>query len=251
MFNTERRQLILERLHRDGRIVATELSAELGVCEDTIRRDLRNLAAEGCIQRVHGGALLSSPASANYAARQKQASSAKRQIAQIAAGLVQNGQVIILDGGTTNALVARCFPTDLHATVITNSLPAALALKNHAEVEIIFIGGRVYKESLVAIGAAAIESLRKIRADLCMLGVCSLHPEIGLTTPNLEESYIKQAMIESAADVVALVSPEKLGTAATYVVAPLKELTYVVTAREVPKTVLTPYEQQGIIVLQA
>ena len=236
MFNTERRQLILERLHRDGRIVATELSAELGVCEDTIRRDLRNLAAEGCIQRVHGGALLSSPASANYAARQKQASSAKRQIAQIAAGLVQNGQVIILDGGTTNALVARCFPTDLHATVITNSLPAALALKNHAEV---------------AIGAAAIESLRKIRADLCMLGVCSLHPEIGLTTPNLEESYIKQAMIESAADVVALVSPEKLGTAATYVVAPLKELTYVVTAREVPKTVLTPYEQQGIIVLQA
>src|SRR5512136_1362374 len=153
MFNTERRQF---SLHREGRIIAKDLSAELRVSEDTIRRDLRDLAAEGLIQRVHGGALLRSPATASYTARQQQAPSAKHNIAQVAARLVQNDQVIILDGGTTNVLVAQHLPLDLRATVITNSPPAAIALMGHAHVETILIGGRLYKESLVTIGAAAI-----------------------------------------------------------------------------------------------
>jgi DeoR/GlpR family transcriptional regulator of sugar metabolism len=251
MFNAERRQFILERLRRNGRIVAKELSAELGVSEDTIRRDLRDMATEGLIQRVHGGALLRSPATASYTARQQQAPSAKHNIAQAAARLVQNGQVIILDGGTTNVLVAQQLPLDLQATVITNSPPAAIALMEHPHIEVIVIGGRLYKESLVAMGAATIEALRMIRADLCMLGVCSLHPEIGISIPNLEEVYVKQAMIASAAEVVALASPEKLDTAAPYVVAPLSELTYLVTEHEVPESVLAPYAAQGITILKA
>jgi DeoR/GlpR family transcriptional regulator of sugar metabolism len=251
MFNAERRQFILDRLHRDGRVVATELSTELDVSEDTIRRDLRDMAAEGLIQRVHGGALPQSPAVVNYTARQHLASSAKRNIAQVAARLVQNGQVIILDGGTTNVLVAEHLPTDLQATVITNSPPAAVALKDHALVEVVLIGGRLYKHSLVAIGAEAIETLRMIRADLCMLGVCSLHPEVGISTQSLEEAHVKQAMIESAAEVIALVSAEKLGTAAPYIIAPLNELTHIVTEREVSEAALAPYAEQGITILQA
>lgn len=251
MFNAERRQYILARLQQHGRIVATELSRELGVSEDTIRRDLREMAADGLIQRVHGGALLRSPATVNYTARQQQASSAKQQIARLAAGLVQHNQVIILDGGTTNVLVAQYLPADLRATVITNSPPAAVALKDHATVEVILIGGRLYQDSLVTIGAAAIETLRKIRADICMLGICSLHPDIGISTQNLEETYVKQAMIESAAEVVALVSAEKLRTAASYVVAPLSELTCLVTERDVPETLLAPYLERGITVLKA
>lgn len=251
MFNAERRQFILDRLHRDGRVVATELSTELDVSEDTIRRDLRDMAAEGLIQRVHGGALPRSPAVVNYTARQHLASSAKRNIAQVAARLVQNDQVIILDGGTTNVLVAEHLPTNLQVTVITNSPPAAVALKDHAFVEVVLIGGRLYKHSLVAIGAEAIETLRMIRADLCMLGVCSLHPEVGISTQSLEEAHVKQAMIESAAEVIALVSAEKLGTAAPYIIAPLNELTHIVTEREVSEAALAPYAEQGITVLRA
>lgn len=250
MFNAERKQFILERLHRDGRIVAKDLSTELGVSEDTIRRDLREMAIEGLIQRVHGGALLRSPATANYTTRQQQAFSAKHHIAEAAARLIQPGQVIILDGGTTNVLVAEQFPKDLRVTVITNSPLAAVALKDHSYVETILIGGQFYKDSLVTVGATVIETLRNIRADLCMLGVCSLHPEIGISTPNFEEAHIKQVMIANAAEIVALASAEKLGTASPYIVAPLSELTYLVTEGEVTESVLAPYEKQGVTVLR-
>lgn len=249
MFNTERRQYILERLQQYGRVVATELSADLEVSEDTIRRDLREMASEGMIQRVHGGALLKSPAATNYTNRQSQAPDAKRDIAKVAAGLAQNGQVIILDGGTTTLLVAQHFPLDLRATVITNSPPAAMALQHHPQIETILIGGTFSQELQVTSGAATVEGFRRIRADLCMLGICSLHPEVGISTPYLEEAYIKQIMIENSAEVAALASPEKLGTAAPYVIAPLKELTYLVTEHDVPDKYIQPYKDLGITVL--
>ena len=251
MFNTERRQYILDRLQQHGRVVATELSVELAVSEDTIRRDLRDMASEGLIQRVHGGALLKSPATASYTSRQTQAPVAKEHIAQAAAGLAQNGQVIILDGGTTNVLVAQHFPQTLQATVVTNSPPAALALQQYPSVQVVLIGGNLYKESLVTIGAASIEGFRRIRADLCMLGICSLHPEVGISAPCLEETYVKQVMIENSAEVVALASPEKLRTAAPYVIAPLQELSYLVTERDVEEERLRPYKEIGITILQA
>src|SRR5215216_6692585 len=98
MLTAERRQHILETLRHDGKVLATELSAALNVSEDTIRRDLRELAEAGLLQRVHGGALPRSPAAASFAIRQSQAPSAKAAIASAAAQLVRNGQVIILDG---------------------------------------------------------------------------------------------------------------------------------------------------------
>src|SRR6478672_10923004 len=101
MLAAERRQHILSTLRHDGKVLATELSVALHVSEDTIRRDLRELAEAGLLQRVHGGALPSSPASASYAARQQQAPSAKAAIARAAVRLLRNGQVILLDGGTT------------------------------------------------------------------------------------------------------------------------------------------------------
>ena len=251
MFNAERTQFILQRLERNGRVVVTELSHELGVCEDTIRRDLREMAAEGLLQRVHGGALPRSPATANYTSRQQQTPTAKEKIAQVAASLIQNGQVIILDGGTTNVLVAQHLPHSLQATVITNSPPAATALKDHTQVDIILIGGHLYKDSLVTIGAPVVETLQTIRADLCMLGVCSLHPEVGISIPNFEEAHVKRAMIASAAEVVALASAEKLGTAAPYIVAPLHELTHLVTEQQVSEASLAPYAETGITILRA
>lgn len=250
MLTAERQQYILATLQRQGKVVASELSTALEVSEDTIRRDLRKLAEAGLLQRVHGGALPSSPAAASYSARQAQSPSAKAAIAQAAAQLVNKGQVIILDGGTTTLQVAQRLPTDLQATVVTNSPPIAVALANHPQIEVLLIGGRLDKASLVSIGAVTIEGFRTIRADLCMLGICSLHPEVGITVPDLEEAYVKRAMIASAAEVVALASAEKLGTATTYTVGPLTELTHLVTEPSVSDELLEPYRALGITIVR-
>ncbi len=250
MLTAERRQYILERLHRDGKVVAADLSAALELSEDTIRRDLRELASAGLLQRVHGGALPASPATVPFTDRQQQSTSAKLAIARAAAGLAQDGQVILLDGGTTTLLVAQNLPANLRATIVTNSPPVAAALAGYGGVEVIVIGGRLFKSSQVTIGAAAIESIKQIRADLCMLGVCSLHPEAGLSVPDHEEAYVKRAMIESSAEVAALVSTEKLGTAAPFIVAPVRALTHLVTEAGLPEAVLEPYRKGGLTIVQ-
>jgi DeoR/GlpR family transcriptional regulator of sugar metabolism len=251
MLTAERRQHILATLQHDGKVLASELSAELGVSEDTIRRDLRELAEAGLLQRVHGGALPRSPAAASFAARQSQAPGAKQAIARAAAQLARDGQVIILDGGTTTLQVAQRLPLDLRATVVTNSPPIAVALVEHPYIEVVIVGGRLYKDSLVTVGAGAVEALRAIRADICMLGVCSLHPQDGISVPDLEEAYVKRAIVASAAEVVALASAEKLGAVAPFIVGPIGDLTHIIVEREVPEQALVAYQAQGIIVISA
>lgn len=250
MLTAERRQYILETLQRDGKVLATELSGALSVSEDTIRRDLRELADAGLLQRVHGGALPPSPATASYAARQQQAPIAKAAIAQAAVQLVRPGQTIILDGGTTTLQVAQRLPPNLRATIITNSPPIAVALAEHPGVEVILLGGRLYKHSLVTVGAATVEALQRMRADLCMLGICSLDIEAGISTPDYEEAQVKRAMIASAAEVAALASAEKLGTAVPYIVGPITELSYLVTERAIPDETLASYRARGITVIR-
>jgi len=250
LLKEERHQQILETLRRDGKVVASDLSATLRISEDTIRRDLRELAEAGLLQRVHGGALPRTPVGASYALRAQQAPAVKVALAAAAARLVRPGQVILLDGGTTILEVARHLPRDLRATVITHSPPVAIALAEHPAIDVIVIGGRLYKESLVAIGPTTAEALQRVRADLCMLGVCSLHPDLGITTLDYEEATVKRIMIAGSAEVVAVSAADKLGTAAPYVVAPLRALTHLVTEHGVPAALLAPYRALGISVVQ-
>ena len=250
MLTAERRRSIMQTLQRDGKVLASELSKNLHVSEDTIRRDLRELAAAGELLRVHGGALPRLPSSVRFVERQQQAPEAKAAIAQAAVPLIRQDQVIILDGGTTPLQVAQQLPHDLRATVITHSPPIALALAEHPTIEVIVIGGKLYKYELVTVGAATVEAYRDIRADLCFLGISSIHPEVGISTLNLEEAYVKRAMIASAAEVVALTSTEKLGTAAPYIIGPLSDLTHLVTERSVSEELLAPYRAQGISIVR-
>ena len=125
--------------------------------------------------------------------------------------------MILLDAGTTTLEVARHLPAELRATVITNSPPIAVALAEHPSVEVTMLGGTLDKDSLALVGAAP--SSAPLRAGRrAVLGVCSLHPEIGITVLDLEESYVKRAMIANAAEVVAVSSADKLGSAGPYVV---------------------------------
>ena len=141
VLSAERRHLILEQLGRDGRVVATELSRTLGVSVDTVRRDLRELHEDGLLQRVHGGALPPVAGARPYAVRREQATAAKEAIARRAASMLHDDQVILLDAGTTTLEVARHLLPDLRATVITNSPAIALALAEHASVEVAMLGG--------------------------------------------------------------------------------------------------------------
>jgi DeoR/GlpR family transcriptional regulator of sugar metabolism len=251
MLTEERRNLILERLERDGKVVAADLSAELAVSPDTVRRDLRDLAEAGQLRRVHGGALPAAVGARPYAVRREQAPAAKEAIAHATSGLLRHGQVILLDAGTTTLEVARRLPRDLDATVITNSPPIAVALAEHPAVQVTMLGGTLAKDAQAVVGAATVEALRSVRADVLVLGVCSLHPEVGITVIDLEESYVKRAMIENAAEVVAVSSADKLGSAGPYVVAPLEELTHLVTERSVPADKLADYRGRGIEVVLA
>ena len=248
MLKEERQRYIVDKLRAEGKVLASELCNALHVSEDTVRRDLRDLFEVGIIQRVHGGALLRSPIE-NYAIREQQNTSAKDEIAQAAVQLVRNGQVIIMDGGTTTYRVAHRFPSDLRATIITNSTPIATLLGEYPNVEVILLGGKLYKPSLVTTGVETVEALRMFKADLCMLGICSIHLDIGISIPNLEELHVKKAMITSAAEVAALASSEKIDTAFPYVVGSLKELDYLVTDSSVSDSTLVPYRDLGITIL--
>jgi DeoR/GlpR family transcriptional regulator of sugar metabolism len=249
MLKEERQRYIVDKLRVEGKVLATELCESLQVSEDTIRRDLRDLFEMGIIQRVHGGALLRSTTE-NYVTRQKQNVSAKVEIAQAAMQLVRNGQVIIMDGGTTTYQVAQRLPSDLHATIITNSPAITTLLAEHRQVEVILLGGKLYKASLVTTGIETVEGLRTFKADICMLGICSLHVDVGISIPDLEELYVKRAMIASSAEVVALASGEKLDTASPYIVGSIQELTHLVTDASVSEQTLAPYRDRGITILK-
>jgi DeoR/GlpR family transcriptional regulator of sugar metabolism len=251
MLKDERQQLILESLKKNGRVLANDLSQRFNVSEDTIRRDLRELAEAGQLQRVHGGGLPHSPAAATYRERMGQASAAKEAIASAAFQLVHDGQALLLDGGTTNLAVARRLPKDLHLTVITNSPLIAAELAGSPRFEIVLIGGRLYQDSLVTTGSAAISAIASLHVDLCLLGVCSLHPEVGISTPDMEEAAVKRAMLACANQAAALAVADKLDTASTYVVAPITALTYLITERSIAEETLDVYRMAGVTVLQA
>jgi len=245
----ERQQRILDMLRRDGRVHATDLSTEFAVSEDTIRRDLRSLDETGLLHRVHGGAVLHSPLEADYLVRQNEAVPKKTAIAQAAVRLVRDGQVIILDGGTTTLQVARQLPLTLRATVVTNSPAIVLALDQHPDVEILLVGGHIYKHSLVAVSIATVETLSTIHADLCFLGVCGLHPDVGITVVNAEEAYVKRAMIAGSEQVAAVATSDKLGTISPYIIGSIERLTHLVTEPGVPEEIYAQYRSHGVSIV--
>ena len=251
VLTSHRRKHILETLRQTGAIIAKDLSSELGVSEDTIRRDLRELAAEGLLQRVHGGALPSSPAVGNFAFRLNVATDEKKAIGRAAAAMVRPGQVVILDGGTTAVQIARHFPPELHATVVTHSPTIAVELVEHPNVEVILIGGKLFKHSVVAVGAPAIENIGRIRADTYFMGVTGIHADAGLTTGDFEEAHVKRALSASAADTIVLASSEKLNAVSPYVIAPLSAITGMIVSDQVKSKTLAPFTRLGITMTKA
>jgi DeoR/GlpR family transcriptional regulator of sugar metabolism len=249
MLTAERRQAILDRLGHDGKVVASELVAALGVSEDTVRRDLRELAAHGLVQRVHGGALPPAPTAASFSQRLAIAPEAKAHLAEAALPLLDGAGVLLLDGGTTALELARRLPADRDFTVLTNAPPVAAELAAHPTAEVVLIGGRLLKDSQVTVGSEAVDALRRVRADVCVLGICSLHPELGVTATDHDEAHVKRAMVAASADVLALATADKLRTASPWVVAPLADVTHLVT--DADEELTADYAEAGVRVVRA
>lgn len=251
MLTRQRKQHILEVLRLTGQVVAKDVSQELALSEDTIRRDLRELAAEGLLQRVHGGALPSSPAVQDFSARLHVATEEKKAIGRAAAAKVRPGQTVILDGGTTAVQMARCFARDLRATVVTHSPSIAVELVSHPTIEVVLIGGRLFKHSVVSVGAAAIESIGRVHADTYFMGVTGIHPDVGLTTGDFEEAHVKRALSASAAETIVLGSSEKLNAASPYVIAAITDVTELIVASGTKAKTLAPFARLGITITKA
>jgi DeoR/GlpR family transcriptional regulator of sugar metabolism len=251
MLTTERKALILDTLGKEGRVIAKEFSQKLNVSEDTIRRDLRELASEGLLQRVHGGALPASRALADLPTRRRVSVEDKSAIAKAAAAMVKKGQIVFLDGGTTAVAVARALPLDLQATVVTHSPDVAVALLDHPAVEIELIGGRIYKHSNVSTGAVAMESIARIHADIYFMGVTGIHPDHGLTTGDREEAAIKRSISRQSAETIVLASSEKLGAVSAYHVVDLDEVDGLIVEKNCSSDQVQTFKTSGISLIPA
>ena len=255
MLTTQRKRLLLTRLAADGQVVAKDLAHELGTSEDTIRRDLRELAQAGKLQRVHGGALplavKVAVAEGDLRVRQQVSPAAKLALGRAGAAMIMPGQVVILDGGTTALQVARHLPAGLRATIVTHSPTVAVEAAAHPNVEIIMLGGRLFRHSMVNVGAAVIDAAARLRADLYFMGVTGVHPEAGTSTGDAEEAAVKRALHARAAETIVLASAEKLMAASAFVVAPLAELSLVVVPGNTPERTLRALRAGGVKVRKA
>src|SRR5262249_36454660 len=243
MLAAQRREYLLGTLRRDGKIVAKDVAADLGLSEDSVRRDLRELAAEGLCQRVYGGALPVSPAIADYAGRSTVSVPGKQQVAAAAVSLIRPGGTVIMDGGTTALALARALPPSLACTVITHSPTVAAALVEHPAAEVLILGGKLFKHSAVACGAAAVEAAQQVSADAFFMGVTGPPPDAGLTTGDAHEAAMKRVLASRAAKTYVLASSKKIGAASPYQVIPLGQASAIIT--DAPPESVTIQELRG------
>jgi DeoR/GlpR family transcriptional regulator of sugar metabolism len=251
MLAAQRRDYLIEVLRRDGKIVAKSVAADLGLSEDSVRRDLRELAAEGLCQRVYGGAVPASPAMADYAGRSTVSLPGKQKVAAAAASLIRPGSTVIIDGGTTALALTRALPPGLSCTVITHSPTVAAALAEHPAVEVFILGGKLFKHSVVACGSATAEAARQVSADMFFLGVTGVHPEAGLTTGDPEEAAMKRVLSSRAAETYVLASSEKMGAASPYQVIPFSEASGIITDSPPKSPVVRELRAHGVEVITA
>lgn len=246
MLKEERQALIMREINLHNRVLSADLSQTLGVSEDTIRRDLKELAESGSIMKVHGGAVgrsFHNPFLHNDAVYAQQA---KRDIAIKALSLFRKDMVILTSGGTTMIELARRIPEELKATFFTISPLVAVELADHPNLTVITIGGQLSKGSHVHVGASVINQLADIRVDLCLLGANGLSAQEGITDSDWEVVQVKRAMIRSAGKLAILSIAEKLNTVQRMKVCGPNQINYLLTELPPESPLLQPFIPYGI-----
>lgn len=249
MLKKERQAYILHQVNLHNKVLSASLCNEINVSEDTIRRDLQELADKGKIIKVHGGALSHSFNEVYYLTNGVYSQDQKKVIAQKAASLIQNGMFILTSGGTTVIELGRALPPNLRATFMSGSIPAVLEYMQHPTIDVIMIGDRVSKNSKITIGAEAISKIREIKADYCILGTNAIDIRHGITDNDWDIVQLKKAMVESARKVVCLTISEKINTVQPIHICNVKDIDILITERSPEDPMLRPYVDAGIQVL--
>lgn len=245
MLTEQRRRLILEVLKRDGRAVAGELARLWEVSEDTIRRDMRDMATAGLLKRVHGGALPIVAPLPDLSARRGLATEEKQRLAAAALRLISPGQVVFFDGGTTTAEIVRQIPLDMALTVVTHAPTLAADLERHRDIEVVLLGGRIYRHSMVAVGPTALAAIEEIRPDVFFLGATAAHPAEGLSTGDFEEAAIKRRILERSLATYCPLTSEKLDMVSPFGIVPISQPTGLIVVSDIDPVVLDGYRAQG------
>lgn len=248
MLNEERQRAILEMLSRDGRVLVVDLAKHFHTSQVTIRKDLDTLHVKGRIHRTHGGALSvreSALEDPTLREKEKLHRKEKLQIAAAAVRMVTEGQVVILDSGTTTTAIARAMRNFQNVTIITNAVNIAAELSGSA-VEVILTGGNLRKNSFSLVGPIAEETLRRLNADVLFLGVDGFDVQYGLSTPNLLEAKVNRAMMDVAKMVVATCDSSKFGKRSLSLIAPPSSVHHVITDRGIPKADLSALKKAGV-----
>src|SRR5579883_1216108 len=248
MLIEERRQHILALVQSQGRVLVNELSESLGISQITIRKDLDYLQAKGLVQRTHGGALpLSAGAMFDPSLQEKmrQHSQEKQRIAVAAAKMVQEGQCIMLDSGTTTTAVAHALRRFTHLTVITNAINIAADLAG-TDFDVILTGGTLRKNSFSLVGPLAEDVLDEMHADILFLGVDGFDTEIGLTTPNVLEARVNRAMVKAAKKVVAVCDSSKFNRRSLSLIVGTAAIDHVITDSNLSPEEIKAIQDAGI-----
>ena len=249
----ERRQAILEQVNTRPLVKAAELSRTLGVSVESIRRDLIALEEEGLLRRVYGGATRTTPRAFEpaFEKRRVQYRERKLAIARLAARLVEPGDTLILDVGTSVEAVAHALPLTYRGKVLTNSLLVATALAGRDGVEVFTSGGYVRGTEQACSGAACEAFFRDFYADKAFLGSGAVHHEAGLTDYWPDEVSVRRIIIDHAAQTYVMADSSKLGKVAVARVCDLTGLTAVITDGEAEADEVRLLEESGVTVMIA
>jgi DeoR family fructose operon transcriptional repressor len=252
-FKEERWQQILAALTEHRRMRVARLAELLAVSEATVRRDLEAMQAQGLLQRTHGGAMLAQPTAfeASFDEGLARAPKEKQAIGRCAAALVQEGDTLIIESGSTTLEFARALLGMHRLTIFTNSPAIAAVLAENAGFEVMVLGGLLRKQSASLVGAWVSKLLDGVRVDKAFLGVNGLSAGFGLSAPNPYTADSRAAMLRAARTCVALADSSKLGVETVYHVAPLDALDLLVTDAAATDAQLAPLRDAGVEVLVA
>ena len=244
----ERHALIQGRLEEDGRVLADNLAGEFLVSEDTIRRDLRLLAAKGVCRRVYGGAVAITSADSPLGQRQNEDRERKAALAIAARSIPEPGSLVFIDAGSTNQALARALPRDRRLTVATNSPAVAAAL---LDLPVFMVGGQLDQHTGACLGASALESLSNLRPDVSFIGVCGIDSTGGTSAFSAEDAAFKRRLVAQSSSVAVMATNEKLGSPAPFGIAGRESVSFLVVEHDCPDHQLEGFGEARAHVVRA
>ena len=250
-----RRMLILSQLEKNGQVSVNDLSESLGVSSVTIRNDLEQLEKKNMLLRARGGAM---KISQNHVGmdyplsdKQKKHLLEKKEIGKKAIELIEEGNTIILDSGSTTFEIAKNLGKFEELTVITNAINVANFLADQKNINVIVPGGTLRKNSLSLVGILAEKGFKNYFCDKLFLGVDGLDTSYGLSTPNIEEAHLNQIMIEMSKKVIVVADSSKFNRRGFAFIAPVNKIHLLITDKGIPAEEKAKLEGMGIEVLIA